>query len=238
MKKFVLLAVLVAVLLSACAPKGLTPKTTDLVLPFAYMSATFKDEVLAEEIIAVSFTEGARKENMPLYILTSFDNGETWNETVISDRTCYQNFLSFSSKENGFLVVQGEYGLARQGDAFILFTHDGGKTWQEVTSTTSVCNWLVSDILLISKDIGFVCYDYNAELQPVFCRTKDGGQSWERVTLQTEDIINKKADYSSIESAKYQNGVITFSVRFYTEDSEYLKNFISTDFGKNFTEEK
>ena len=65
MKKFVLFLVLMAVLLSACAPKGLTPKTTDLVLPFAYMSATFKDQVFAEEIIAVSFTEGARKENMP-----------------------------------------------------------------------------------------------------------------------------------------------------------------------------
>lgn len=238
MKRFVLFAVLAAVLLSACAPKGLTPKTTDLSLPFGYLAATFKDEVLAEEIIAVSFTNGMRKEIEPLYVMTSLDGGESWNETVIDDRACNANFLSFSSEKNGCLVIQGEYGMARQGEASVFVTCDSGITWQEVTSTTSVCNWLISDVLFISQNVGFVCYDYNAESQPVFCRTNDGGMSWEKVLLQTEDVDSKKASYANIESAKYQNGVITFSVRFYNETSEYLKNFISTDLGKSFKEEK
>lgn len=221
-------------------PYDLTPLTDEeiakLNLPEGYYSAEFKDGFFTKELIAVSFTKGSAKTTELLYLLTSVDGSKSWNETVITDCVCNDNFVTFSSEKNGCLVIQGEYGIAGKGDCYIFVTHDGGKSWQEATSVNTVARWRISDALFISRNIGFVCHVYNAESHPVFCRTVDGGMSWEKVVLETEEMKNGKASYGHVCNAEYVDGVIEFTVEFQDNESDriYYSKYLSADMGQTF----
>ena len=212
----------------------------DLNLPEGYKTAEYKDGFFTKEIIAVSFTEDLHKGAGRVHLVISRDGGVTWEEQIIDERHLNDNFITFSSEKNGCLVVQGEYGVARQGDCYIFVTHDGGKSWQEVTSTNTVARWRISDALFISRNVGFVCHVYNAESHPVFCRTTDGGMSWEKVVLETEEMKNGKASYGYICKAEYIDGVIEFTVEFRDNnakkesDQTYYSKYVSTDMGQTF----
>ena len=225
-------------------PYDLTPlsdeEIANLILPEGYNVADYKDAVFTKEIIAVSFTEDLHKGAGRVHLVISRDGGVTWEEQIIDERHLNDNFITFSSEKNGCLVVQGEYGVARQGDCYIFVTHDGGKSWQEVTSTNTVARWRISDALFISRNVGFVCHVYNAESHPVFCRTTDGGMSWEKVVLETEEMKNGKASYGYICKAEYIDGVIEFTVEFRDNnakkesDQTYYSKYVSTDMGQTF----
>lgn len=216
----------------------LTPLTDEeianLKLPEEYTSTIYYDGFFTKQLIAISFTKGAAKSNEPLYILISRDGGATWEEQVFNDNCYYQNFITFSSEKNGCLVIQSDYWLGGQGDSLIYITHDGGKSWREVTSTNTVCTWRISDALFISRNIGFVCHFSHPDTHPVFCRTVDGGISWEKVVLHTDDINSGKASYGNIASAEYKDGAVIFNVRFYNTDGDYYEKFVSRDLGQTF----
>ena len=225
-------------------PYDLTPlsdeEIANLILPEGYNVTDYKDAVFTKEIIAVSFTEDLHKGAGRVHLVISRDGGVTWEEQIIDERHLNDNFITFSSEKNGCLVVQGEYGVARQGDCYIFVTHDGGKSWQEVTSTNTVARWRISDALFISRNVGFVCHVYNAESHPVFCRTTDGGISWEKVVLETEEMKNRKASYGHICKAEYKNGVVEFTVEFVDNNAKnesdriYYSKYVSKDMGQTF----
>ena len=212
----------------------------DLNLPEGYKTAEYKDGFFTKELIAVSFAKNVVKGSGDIHLVISRDGGVTWEEQIIDERHLNDNFITFSSEKNGCLVVQGEYGVARQGDCYIFVTHDGGKSWQEVTSTNTVARWRISDALFISRNVGFVCHVYNAESHPVFCRTTDGGISWEKVVLETEEMKNRKASYGHICKAEYKNGVVEFTVEFVDNNAKnesdriYYSKYVSKDMGQTF----
>ena len=208
----------------------------DLNLPEGYYSAEFKDGFFTKELIAVSFAKNAAKGSGDIHVVISRDGGVTWEEQIVDERHLNDNFITFSSEKNGCLVVQGEYGVARQGDCYIFVTHDGGKSWQEVTSVNTVSRWRISDALFISRNVGFVCHVYNAESHPVFCRTTDGGMSWEKVVLETEEMKNRKASYGHICKAEYKNGIVEFTVEFQDNEADriYYSKYVSKDMGQTF----
>ena len=211
----------------------------NLKLPEEYTSTIYSDGFFTKELIAISFTKGAKKANEPLYVVISRDGGETWEEQVFDDSSYYQNFISFSSEKNGCLIIEIEYYLGGQSVCCAYTTHNGGKSWQQATSPNTVCTWAISDVLFTSRNVGFVCHRSLSESVPVFTRTVDGGLSWEKITLDTEELKNNKASYGYIKTAEFSDGVIEFTVEFcdntkVDSDRIFYSKYISSDMGQTF----
>ena len=212
----------------------------DLNLPEGYYSAEFKDGFFTKELIAVSFEDEIFRGSGYLHVAISRDGGATWKEQVVGDSTVYESFITFSSEKNGYLAADIEYAVASQSNSCIYVTHDGGETWERATSINTVCTLSLSDVLFISRNVGFVSTRSLALGVPIFCRTTDGGMSWEKITLQTEELENNKASYGHICKAEYKNGIVEFTVEFRDNnakkesDQTYYSKYVSTDMGQTF----
>ena len=225
-------------------PYDLTPlsdeEIANLILPEGYNVADYKDAVFTKEIIAVSFTEDLHKGAGRVHLVISRDGGVTWEDQSVGGDYLYNNVISFSSEKNGYLLVELDYYLGGQSICNAYATHDGGKTWQEITSPNSVCTWKISDVLFTSRNIGFSCHGSFSESVPVFCRTTDGGMSWEKVVLETEEMKNRKASYGHICKAEYKNGIVEFTVEFVDNNAKkesdriYYSKYVSNDMGQTF----
>lgn len=216
----------------------------NLSLPEEYRSAEYKDGFFTKELVAVSFTDGEQKGLKYLHLLISRDGGVSWVKQVFNDTYCYRNFITFSSEKNGCLAVDLDYALGGQSISSIYVTHDGGATWQEATSINTVCRWRISDALFISRNVGFVCTVSHSVSVPVFCRTVDGGMSWEEVVLDTEELKDRKASYGHICKAEYIDGVVEFTVEFRDNNAKteaeqtFYSKYVSTDMGQTFEKAK
>ena len=212
----------------------------NLNLPEGYLSAEGKDGFFTKELIAVSFEDESFKGAGYLHLAISRDGGATWEEQIVGESAVYESFITFSSEKNGYLAVELEYGLASQSLSSIYVTHDGGETWEEATSINTVCTWRISDVLFISRNVGFVSTVSHAVGVPVFCRTVDGGMTWEKFTLETEELENNKASYGHICKAEYTDGVVEFTVEFCNNDAKkesdqiYYSKYLSADMGVTF----
>ncbi len=214
-------------------------------LPEGYTSAEYKDGFFTKELIALSFAgDSSGKGWGRVRVATSRDGGETWEEQFVDECYCWRNFITFSSEKNGCLAVDLDYALGGQSISSIYVTHDGGATWQEATSINTVCTWRISDALFISRNVGFVCTVSHSVGVPVFCRTVDGGMSWEKVILDTEELKNGEASYGHVSKAEYIDGVVEFTVEFRDNNAKteaeqtFYSKYISTDMGQTFEKAK
>lgn len=222
----------------------LTPLTDEeienLKLPEGYYLAENKDGFFTKELIAISFEDETSTGSGYLHVAISRDGGATWEEQVVGDSTVYRSFINFSSEKNGYLAADIEYAVASQSNSCIYVTHDGGETWEQATSINTVCTWSLSDVLFISRNVGFVSTRSLGPGVPIFCRTTDGGMGWEKVVLETEEMKNRKASYGHICKAEYIDGIVEFTVEFVDNNAKkeadriYYSKYASKDMGQTF----
>ncbi|WPO98666.1 YCF48-related protein [Pseudomonas sp. HR96] len=105
------------------------------------------------------------------HILTSDDQGQTWNQARVPTRQLL----------TAVYFVDAEHGWAVGHDAQILASSDGGQTWrQQYQNLESQAPLL--DVWFLDRQRGFVVGAYGA-----FLATEDGGEHWQDISERLDN---------------------------------------------------
>ena len=113
----------------------------------------------------------------PSFFIRTSDRGETWSSKDMSEYAAGLIDVYFVHADTGFAVglTNATHGLS---SGIVLFTSDGGTTWEKrfTTSRTGEWCWKIS---FPSRNTGYVSLQRNS-LSPIyFLKTVDGGKSWQ-----------------------------------------------------------
>jgi hypothetical protein len=90
----------------------------------------------------------------------------------------------FPDPDTGFAV-----GLTNsnheQSSGVILFTEDGGETWEERFRTTRTGEWIWK-LSFPSREVGYASLQRNAQSPIYFLKTTDGGATWEEKLFKSD----------------------------------------------------
>lgn len=141
-----------------------------------------KSYVVSEAVTAFAYGGSSQ---VPVTVTCSFDQGTTWNTSVLtySYPSVRQLFLSFPDPQHGFLVLTCDRTMWQEGS--ILFrTDDGGKTWKEMGGAgpgIHQSHSLTTGAEFVTPEVGFLTI--RSSQDPELYRTADGGETWERQEL-------------------------------------------------------
>jgi photosystem II stability/assembly factor-like uncharacterized protein len=120
----------------------------------------------------------------PAVVIKSTDNGSTWNSVDMSNYATTLIDCFFFSPDSGFVVGGSPNSIFNTRDgtikAVVLFTPDGGKTWQTKYTGTVAPEWGWK-IFFPAKKIGFVSIEnfYSASI----LKTINSGESWTKIDI-------------------------------------------------------
>jgi photosystem II stability/assembly factor-like uncharacterized protein len=125
-------------------------------------------------------------------LLFTDDGGDSWNSLTRDlplEFSSIETFF-FVNKERGWLSVK--YGPTPDADNHLLFTTNGGKTWQELKEMNGVA---IHNISFVDNQVGWMSGGRHAVPfeslvgSGVAFKTQDAGRSWQRVTVPESDVI-------------------------------------------------
>lgn len=162
---------------SAVVP--LTPGTDD-------RSVYFEDKAvyISDEVTAVACSNSVSTASS-ITVLISNDEGETWNSYSIEGTKAddySQKYMGFTTKNDGWLLLAGDVAMGHQENR-IFQTSDGGKTWAEIGNTNNVYARVVTGAGFANKNIGFVSFRYDTDVNPMVYRTENKGKTWTKCSL-------------------------------------------------------
>lgn len=112
----------------------------------------------------------------PAYFYRTTDGGQTWDAKNMSTYAAGLIDVYFFDPDSGFAV-----GLTNtnhdNSSGVVLFTSDGGKTWQQRIQTSRVGEWCWK-ISFPSRKVGYVSLQRNSQSNNHFLKTTDGGVTW------------------------------------------------------------
>src|SRR5690625_2159738 len=130
-------------------------------------------------------------ENNRLLVTYSFDQGNTWEDSVVAESHPAIGFrkVNFLSEQFGYVIVSGERVVSQEA-SYIYTTNDGGEHWRLTNhpDTTS----LVYDGGFVDELTGFLSVGYTNPTMPELHVTQDGGDNW------SEANINVPTEFSEI----------------------------------------
>lgn len=130
----------------------------------------------------IAFVYGGTQEN-PVTVLSSDDKGKTWKRQAIenSTRGSRMEFIGFSSKDNGYIVVSGDRTMSFE-ITYVYLTKDGGKTWTQVGDPSKATSVRITGATFSTDKIGFICYKSTSKYPSVYF-TKDSGTTWKKLEI-------------------------------------------------------
>ncbi|HUF11258.1 MAG TPA: YCF48-related protein [Rhodothermales bacterium] len=129
------------------------------------------DVVNDSVVVAVGRVRG------PAVFVRTTDRGETWTSRDMSSLAAGLIDVHFFSPDTGFAV-----GLTNsnhsQSSGVILFTSDGGQTWEKRFTSTRTGEWFWK-MSFPSRRVGYVSLQRNNETPIFFVKTTDAGETWD-----------------------------------------------------------
>ncbi len=230
---------------SAVVP--LTPDTDD-------QTAYFEDKAvyISDEVTAVAYgghNNNASGEFIPVSVLISGDKGQTWSAYTVTDAktVSYETkYIGFTTKDDGWLLLGGGVSMGHQNNR-IFETSNGGKTWREIGNTSDTYPRVATGAGFANKNIGFVSFRYDMDVNPVVYRTQNKGKTWTKCSLEIPDSFKGIATYATALSPVFNgaNGVLPVVFRnngfdasgepVDVEPVDVTVRYESSDYGKTWT---
>ncbi|MCC6477873.1 MAG: hypothetical protein IT552_01505 [Sphingomonadaceae bacterium] len=147
----------------------------------------FQGELRTSHIVTTAGRVGG-----PATMLRSEDDGASWKVIDLSEHAGMILDVKFHDPKTGFVCASG-VSATGEGDAVMLMTRDGGKSWKPVwRSKRKLENvWKMS---WPSRKVGYATvqsYDEAAGNRRVVIKTVDGGKSWKEILLVDEAGIRE-----------------------------------------------
>lgn len=131
----------------------------------------------------------------PVKIMLSHDKGVTWKESFVQgseemeiygdfrrDFPYYGGYIGFFG-DGGYLVLTAGVSMNDQ-PMRIYLTGDGGNTWSEIGNPYKRHASVLTGAGFSCAEIGFVSYRYYEDAGPDIWWTRDGGDTWEKLTVE------------------------------------------------------
>ena len=113
----------------------------------------------------------------PAVFAKTTDRGETWSTVQLDSLAAGLIDVYFFAPDSGYAVGLTNSDHARSGGV-ILFTGDGGATWEKRFTTTRTGEWFWK-LSFPSRNVGYVSLQRNNDTPIFFVKTTDGGLTWE-----------------------------------------------------------
>ena len=122
-------------------------------------------------IVAVGRVRG------PSFFTKTTDGGSTWISKDMSAHAAGLIDVYFFDPDSGYAVGLTDVDHSNSS-GIVLFTSDGGETWEERFKTERTGEWCWK-ISFPSRKVGYVSLQRNSGTPIYFLKTSDGGETWE-----------------------------------------------------------
>ena len=130
-------------------------------------------------VVTDSVVVGVGRVRGPSFFVKTTDGGTSWTSQDMSAYAAGLIDIHFFHPDSGFAV-----GLTHvdheQSSGVVLFTSDGGLSWEKRFTTTRTGEWSWK-ISFPSRTVGYVSLQRNSRTPIYFLKTTDGGLSWQEI---------------------------------------------------------
>lgn len=176
--------------------------------------------------------EGATK----ISLISSFDQGETWDESVVSEGYPLVRFrkVDFLTDKFGYVITSGGRTMSQELSSVFL-TMDNGLNWTEASDLDITT--MLSDGGFIDDKTGFMSYGTITPTRPTLYTTQDAGNTWVEARIDVPEEYEEIFLIAEIPT-KADNELALLVNQ--GSDGDYLGGkvkgeFISTDNGLTWT---
>lgn len=147
--------------------------------------------MLTEDLVGFIYSEDVIPYGIHIKWLYSLDQGESWQQSVITENYPSIRFrkIGFLNGDFGYAIMTGDRTMSQELSNVFL-TNDGGKSWRETNNSNMTS--LLADGGFVDEQTGFLSYGTLNPEQPTLFVTHNAGDTW------TEAIIDIPEKYSQI----------------------------------------
>lgn len=186
-------------------------------------------------------------DRIPITLVYTDDMGENWITSEIDTiYTADYYYVDFFDEKSGIIFVGYDKNNLKESYK-IYSTEDGGQSWSLIADERM--GDMIKGVKFIDSSTGFLCYEYNEEMDSNFYRTTDGGKTFEKIILESQELDSTALESNN--SLKWTDVYREATVPTYSEDrivtvyliqdeeSQYnngktVAKYQSTDKGENF----
>lgn len=192
---------------------------------------------ISKEITAVVYNN--LNDLQKVEVLISNDMGKTWNTYPVegtetkNELFYYDKMIGFTTRKDGWLVLLSDSWTGHQHH-YIYLTADGGETWTETGNVNEIYDFIVTGAGFANNKIGFICFRYVQDINPVVYRTEDGGKTWEKCDISIPESF--KFSYATPYSPSFYgaNGVMPVILTENEQGREITIRYTTSDYGKTW----
>lgn len=133
--------------------------------------------ILTKERVAFLYREGIESDVGKVVLTYSLDQGDTWQESVVTDSFSPLRFrqVAFLNETFGYVILSGGRTMSDEY-SIVYLTHDGGENWEATAEPPTTR--LIAFGAFVDEQTGFLSYGTINPEAPDMYTTQDGGETW------------------------------------------------------------